>query len=648
MQRFLFPTLAFIAIVIAGCGGGSVVAPVLNPSPGPSAVIPVGPSPSSVVLTGGGYTLTFTVPPVVSGSASTITAVLQTAPPNGVTVPQSQKTSQSRSTKSIDVSLTTLVYLSVLPSATVSFASIPSFMYTLPAGVTIASGSTAYVAFYDPAKSSTGWVPVLGPGVVSGQNVTFAPLVSGVTLQGGSTYVYALIVTTQPVPTASPNPTPTAGPSGSPSASPSGSPSASPSGSCASPSASPASVPGMFAATIINCDSAITPSSSITLYIYGQNVSTNAFEGVNANGTTYALSSGSTVQPILWSGGSGNSETVYLPPLLGARVYIVDGQQLNSIFTVTGATGTGPNAPAPWNNDGSQSVYFDDIEYAESTPGSVNFDLSQTDVLGLDLEVSATGSSGTQTIGLKSGAITALAASLNGLGSPWSTLVGTDHILNPQHFSPLPTFLDTAIMATNAWDAYQGGNWMEITANSLSGTTYPGPLFGTVDANGNFDFYNGQSTADTLIGTIESPTTYAANNATTVTEQMFAQNGTFNNFMLPTPVPSPGSTPIPTTLGPAVGNRLSGALNSGVMEPSVSPSPGAPLTVQPICGTARFPGTTIAPYENQYAGALHAVANTYAYVPGAAYGYPYDDLCGTSTDTTSDGTTQMTITINPS
>ena len=120
---------------------------------------------------------------------------------------------------------------------------------------------------------------------------------------------------------------------------------------------------------------------------------------------------------------------------------------------------------------------------------------------------------------------------------------------------------------------------------------------------------------------------------------MLAQNGAFNDFTTPS-----GTYP---TLGPAVGNRLSGALNSGVMQPATAPAPGAPLTVQPIC-TGRFPSVATAPYQNQYAGALHTIANTYAYLAGSAYGYPYDDLCGTSTDSTVTGITQMTITINPS
>ncbi len=438
-------------------------------------------------------------------------------------------------------------------------------------------------------------------------------------------------------------PTPSSIPSSSPSSHPSSAPSASPTAApSASPTATPTGAPGTFPVTIVNSDSAIT-SSNINLYIYGQDNTTSAYEGVNADGSTYSLAAAnSLVTPVAWSGGSSNTETVFVPALKGARIYIVDGATLSSIFKVVTA-GNGPSAPAPWSkNDGSQSIYFDNVEYAETTPGNVNFDLSQTDAIGLDLEVTAVDSTGTQTIGLKPGALSAFAAALNLLGSPWSTLASEMpyHIINPQHgspnFFPNDTFLDTSVMA--AWNAYTGGNWMEITAASLSATGYSGPLYGTVDSSGNFDFYATQNTLGTLVGTIENPQTYATANSESITSQVLAQNGTFGNFMTPYPV-----------LGPAVGNRLSGALNSGVMAatPPVTAGSGVILTVQPIC-TNRFPSSATAPYQNQFAGALHSIANTYAYVAGAAYGYPYDDLCGTSTDTTATGITQMTVTINPS
>lgn len=643
--RVFVPMFVFAAIIIAGCGGGGSGAPIpTTPNPGPSATISPGPSPQTVTLAGGGYTLSFTLPAVTVGSTATVTASLQTAAPSGVPTPllrqRSTTTSPPKGPNALGVPVNALVYLIVTSTAQIGFSNAPTFVFAMPAGTTVPAGSSAYLIYYDPT-ASIGWVNLLGPGTVAGQTVTFPGVATGVTFKANTPYVFALAVTTQPVPTAPPQPTPTASPI----------PTTAP-GTTPTPAPTPTGVAGTFPLTVVNNNTAVMASSNITLYIYGQSpTSPNVFEGVNADGSTYQLlTTGSSVKPIAWLGGGGNAETVYLPPLIGARVYIVDGSSLNSLFTVPAypvpapSPGLiGPPGPAPWTNDGSQHVYFDDIEYAETSATNVNFDLSQTDALGLDLQVSATNGSGTQTIGLKPGAIKALAAALNGLStpSPWNTLANDmpQHIMNPQHgspnFFPSATFLDNAIM--NAWGTYANGNWMEITAASLSATTYPGALYGTEDANGNLNFYAVQSIAGTLVGSIANPATYASAHNTTVTQEVLAQNGTFGDFSTP-------NTSYPS-LGPAIGNRVSGALNSGVFVPNPMPST-QPISVQPVC-TGRFTSGGSA-YQNQYANLLHSVANTYAYVAGAAYGYPYDDLCGTSTDTTSNGIQSMTVTINPS
>lgn len=216
-------------------------------------------------------------------------------------------------------------------------------------------------------------------------------------------------------------------------------------------------------------------------------------------------------------------------------------------------------------------------------------------------------------------------------------------IINAGKAFQTSTFLDTAIM--DAWNTYQG-NWMEITAATLSSTNYPGALYGTVDSNGNFDFYTAQSTSSTLVGSIESPQTWAAaNHGWSVTGEVLGQAGTFNGFMATTPT----STQYPT-LGAAIGNRLSGAINRGVMEiPSTPPAPGTLLSVQPLCPNA-FPIPAPA-YENSFAAELTNVAATMGYKPYAVYSYPYSDLC-LSTDTTAYGPPgqpiTLTVTINNS
>jgi hypothetical protein len=221
MLRFLFPGLFLAAIIIAGCGSGGgralVPAATVNSSPGPAASISPGPSPQTVTLTGAGYELQFTLPALFAGGGS-LTATLQASPPSGVPVPSLKSRAAARTPDKVGSTVTSLVYLVVQASGTVQFTSIPSFVFTLPSATTIPSGSPSYVAFYDPTQqaANSGWIGVLGPGGVSGQTDTFAGVNSGVTLASGNTYVYALVYTSQAVPTATPAPTPTVEPSTGP------------------------------------------------------------------------------------------------------------------------------------------------------------------------------------------------------------------------------------------------------------------------------------------------------------------------------------------------------------------------------------------------------------------------------------------------
>ena len=422
---------------------------------------------------------------------------------------------------------------------------------------------------------------------------------------------------------ATPSPTPAG--SGSPSASPTHSPTPSPSPS-PTPSPTPAATgaPGTIAVTIVNNNPNMT-SSGIHLYIFGQDNSTFAWEGVNANGTTYAIPSvGNTVAPIAWTG-SGNSDTVFVPQLTACRVYMVQGTLAPPLFEV-GLSGYGPSAPAPWSGDASKSVYFDNVEYTWNS-GGINIDTSQVDSFNLPLQVKLNGSLGTQTFGFLNGAVTQLATDLNALGSPWSTLTSQMpyRVTNPSHgdqagFFPSTTFLDTALMT--AWNSYQGGNFMTITAATLASTQYTGAAYGTVDASSNFNWYSAPDTSSTLLGTMYSPAHFTSSESWTM--QMFEANDAFVQFSYSNPLFS-------STLMPAIGDRVSGALNRGVMN----------QTTQPAC-TGGYPG---AAYQNQFANYVHQIASNATYGYGAAYGYPYDDLCGLSTDTSDPAPTSFTITI---
>lgn len=408
---------------------------------------------------------------------------------------------------------------------------------------------------------------------------------------------------------------PTSAPTATPSASTS--PSATP---LPTTTPTPTAPPGTLAVTVVNDHPSIT-SSNIKFYVYGQDNTTSAWKYVKPDGSTVAIPSlGDTVTPIAWTG-TGNTNTLFVPPLTSCRIYMVNEPLSSPIFEV-GANGAGPNAPAPWTNDGSQSVYFDYVEYTWNS-GGINVDTTQVDGFALALAVNLIGADNT-TFGFKTGAVTALAADLNLLGGQYATLTGQMpyRVSNPSHGDVYgftsKTFLDTAIMA--AWNAYQGGAWMTITG--LDATGYPGgTVYGTVDGSSNFKFYSAPNTSSTLLGTMASPTTLAES----PTIQMFQANGVFVTFTY--------SDPTYPLLMPAVGNRVSGALNRGVMA----------TAAQPAC-SGDYPGVA---YQNQFANYIHQVATTNGY-NGGAYGYPYDDLCGASTDTSDSAPTSMTITINPS
>ncbi len=618
MLRFLFPCLFLAAIVVAGCGGGSVAPSVPTPTPtASSSSLPVGPSPASVTLHGGGYTLTFSVPPVVTGTTATMTASLSTTVPVGVPTPYVDRRTISPRAPAIigSPAPTTLVYLTVSSTGQVGFASAPSFTFTLPSTVTIPAGSTTSLFFYDPNAGPGGWVTLLSPGTISGQTVTFPSVQTGVNILANTQYVFALGYTSQPVPTASPAPTPTASPV---------------------PTATASPVPGTVALTLTNKNSNM-PSSGINIYIAGQVNGSNPVQYVyvTANGGTVPMTAnGANIPPIPFGGGS-TSNTIYLPPLTSARVYIVEGTY-NFNIPSTAAVGAGPNNPAPWTGDASKSEYFDYVEYTY-TGSSFNADTSQVDSFNLPLGVTVNGTT-SGTFGFTAGAVTALHNLLasDADSAQWQTLNSQwpYRVMNPGHgdqsgFFTNTSFLDSALQT--AWNAYQT-QWMTLDlspANAAWGTIY-----GQLDGNGNLQFYPSESVGTPVV-TILSPfssTNQQAHSWESATMQVFANAGAFAYL-------SNANQTAAEVL--ATGNRVVGALNRGTFG----------TTSQVACPSPAGPYTIIG-YQNDYASYLHQVALetspttgvTYGY-NGGAYGFSYDDSCGTSTDTNVSNPTTMSITI---
>ncbi len=540
-----------------------------------------------------------------------MTASLSTTVPVGVPTPYvDRRTSSSRTPAIIgSPAPTTLVYLTVSSTGQVGFASAPSFTFTLPSTVTIPTSSTASLFFYDPNAGPAGWVTLLSPGTVSGQTVTFPSVQTGVNILANTQYVFALGYTSQPVPTASPAPTPTASPVPSPTASP---------------------VAGTVALTLTNQNSNM-PSSGINIYIAGQVNGSNPAQWVyvTANGGTVPMTAnGANIPPIPFGGGS-TSNTIYLPPLTSARVYVVEGT-FNFNIPTGSPVGAGPNNPAPWTGDASKNEYFDYVEYTFAG-GSFNADTSQVDSFNLPLGVTVNGAT-SGTFGFTAGAVSSLHTMLanDADSAQWQTLNSQwpYRVMNPGHgdqsgFFSNTSFLDSALQT--AWNAYQS-QWM--TLNLTPANAAWGTIYGQVDGSGNFQFYTTQSTSGTPVVTILSP--FSSTNQQTynwgpATMQVFANDGAFSYVSNTNQVAEEVS---------ATGNRLVGALNRGMFG----------TTSQVACPnpTGPYPGSA---YQNDYASYLHQIALTSMGYNGGAYGFAYDDSCGTSTDTTVSSPTTMSITI---
>ena len=154
--------------------------------------------------------------------------------------------SSARARQSIGGTFSTAAYLTLAAGSAVSFASTPGFTFTYPTGTAFNAGESLYVAFFDPAHAANGWTALAGPGVISGQTVTFASANIPTSFAATTSYQFALIGTTQtlavptPAPTSAPTGTPTAAPTATPTTAPTPAPTPSPT---TSSTASPTQVP---------------------------------------------------------------------------------------------------------------------------------------------------------------------------------------------------------------------------------------------------------------------------------------------------------------------------------------------------------------------------------------------------------------------
>jgi virginiamycin B lyase len=102
--------------------------------------------------------------------------------------------------------LTGIAYVSLTASSSVTFGSAPSFTFVAPIGS--AFKVYTYIAVYDAANPGNGWTTIEGPGAQSGSSITFSATQGTTTFGAGTTFVFALFNTSQPLPTPTPTPTP--------------------------------------------------------------------------------------------------------------------------------------------------------------------------------------------------------------------------------------------------------------------------------------------------------------------------------------------------------------------------------------------------------------------------------------------------------
>jgi hypothetical protein len=318
-----------------------------------------------VIIAGAGYTLKFTLPALTVGSAATVTAALQATPPAGVPALQSRV----RAPKVIGGTPVGLVYLTLSTTAGVGFASLPTFVWTLPSATTIPAGSSGYMAWYDPAVGQ--WQTHLGPSTPSGTTLTFPGVAGGFSLAANAQYTYALTTNTAVVPTASPAPIPTGSPSPAPAIVP----------SYCSQFHSYTPPPGGAAPVPLTLTDDSGLNGTLVVYVVdGANylTGTGSFSSspVPLPATCYSTTTGSGV----------TNNPLLIPNPSNGRILFAyaPGTPTASTSTVPNPLPLGNGTPSQANGSGV-TLPWDKIEY--TIPGGV-VDTTQVDFLGLPIEMS--------------------------------------------------------------------------------------------------------------------------------------------------------------------------------------------------------------------------------------------------------------------
>ena len=567
---FFVAVVAFAAALI-GCNSTSTSVVTQQAPSVTTARVQTGPSPVAVSLPAisTGHSATLTIPVETSGSNAALQISLQAALPSGLPSPAAI----ARRPANVTGQLTPLVYLGITPTANVSFNSIPAFTFTLPPGQAVTMGASALLAMFDPTNTAKCWQPILGAGTINGNTVSFPSFPQQFTLSANVNYWFVLLTTTQSVTSGA-----TCG--GAPVVVATLAP---------APIPSPTPIDSNHVALqfVIDPSSQAGPPcinpSNVNFYILtgGQYVK-------DPQGDLVALSSGgATAAPIPFYGqgitGGNVSQVIQLPNMSSARVYMV----------VNGTLGINPAGtagyPQPWTLAPGQnlSTIFDWFEFTLPANGkptpSIDINATQIQMIGLDYTIQLNGTQkGLSKSGLLNGFMNQVHQ--NSPGAPWAnvmyaqwptrvlgpnavqyspggncSLTGFLSPCNPPSGTPYGgQWLDASIF--NAWTTWQAPQCMQITYNAQFGPNNMNPsvtpVFGQVDGNGNFNFYDpavvtkcsqvATAPASAIVATLPSPfnvTTQTANNQLsgcgntstswfTATSSVLLQSGPFSG---PTP-----------------------------------------------------------------------------------------------------------------
>lgn len=338
-------------------------------------------------------------------------------------------------------------------------------------------------------------------------------------------------------------------------------------------------------------------NAQIWYYIVGTDLSTGRQSYVAPDGTLTPVSlsiNGPSGYADLSIALAGDGDTDFtLPANMSGRIYfsIVDKLQFRAVTDGNGNPAL--QYPAGWvTSDVNYPVLHDFFEFTNNG-GGMNCDTTMVDQFAIPLAITLEGSQ-TQSAGrLVSGGRDNIFSAIAGQPDFAGLIVQNDlRIIAPGHG------IDSGIFSASYFDSYIDAVWNQYTSSTLTVTTNTGSFTGQVS--------NGQLTFSGGVAPFAKPST----------QDVFYCNGALS-------APNDGLTgPVAAVLGAGF-NRST--LLSDSSQPDTDPS-----TFYQVSPT------------NYYAKAMHDNM-----VDGKAYGFPFDDVGGFSSDISDGAPTLCTLELTP-